>query len=111
VAFPVYSTLLQHGNYLGTSDNLSTVPEGYVWVVRDIDVFYDAEEGAAVWECDLCTPDSIAYCLPLYVNNPAAEGSWSWRGRQVLPSGYQLRVLTTLGRWYWGISGYQLTLP
>lgn len=108
---PVYSRRLLSGNDLGEFSYTVTVPDGVAWVIRDIDVFFDNESEPASWECDLLDPSHVVICIPLYIPNPTALGAHQWRGRQVLESGCELRVITVLGRWYWSISGYVLTVP
>jgi len=111
VAFPVYSTRLLSGHDLGAFSHSIVVPAGFVWVIRDIDVYYGADTGPSEWECDLIDQDAIVVGILNAQINPSSAGASQWRGRQCIEAGCTMRVETVGGTWYWTISGYQLTLP
>jgi hypothetical protein len=84
------------------------VPDGLVYVVRDIDVVN--ETGT--------TGDELSFIGPvlnqLIVIRQGHEMNgfiWSWRGRQIYSVGEQVGVKANVGSWSVTISGYQLTLP
>jgi hypothetical protein len=84
------------------------VPDGVVWVIRDIQVWEDGQEGP----------------VPIYVvgsNNQifwafGADGTFNgslgqWEGRVVLEAGQSMAVQPGGGTWDVTICGYQLTAP
>lgn len=84
------------------------VPDGLVYVVRDIDVVN--ETGAS-------TDEMVVFNQTgghLFVIRQAHEivgFNFAWRGRQVYNVGEQVAFQSTAGTWSVSCSGYQLTLP
>lgn len=83
-----------------------TVPEGFVWVLRDLDAWYvgflsntihlTGSAGQAIWGNAFAGAEQPQYA--------------SWRGRQVLNTGESFGVNSAQATDI-TVSGYQLTLP
>lgn len=106
---PVYSVqLAAHVNYTGTLDVF--VPDGYKYVVRDIDVFWNASSDSS----DLLFKGNPGNIIYAFIPVPGASGQGSWRGRQVFETSQKFTMqwigLGTRG-FDFQVSGYQLTLP
>lgn len=89
----IYSVRLFTGP-VGPGDSLLyAVPDGFVAVVRDVDVvnyaaapstnlqLYTGSSGADIW----------------FISHPAENTYWPWRGRQVFPAGDELRIYNGTG--------------
>jgi hypothetical protein len=84
------------------------VPAGLVYVVRDIDAFDDTA-GASD---NLIVFNQLSGVLISWQGpSLAANGNYSWRGRQVYNEGEQVAFRAFVGTWAIACSGYQLTLP
>lgn len=84
------------------------VPDGLVYVVRDIDCFNDTSSSAD----NLIVFNQLSGVLCNFQGDvPAGLPCWQWRGRQVYNEGEQVGVHAFVGTWGISISGYQLTLP
>lgn len=84
------------------------VPDGLVYVVRDI----DARSNTGITGDQLAFYNQTAGILwaPQLVAGGSDEG-FQWRGRQVYNPGERVMVQSFSGEWTVSISGYQLTLP
>lgn len=84
------------------------VPDGLVYVVRDIDAVHTAGSSSDVFEV-------IGQALQLLwfatASTSDANGGAQWRGRQVFNEGEQVGFKAVSGTWDISCSGYQLTLP
>lgn len=85
-----------------------TVPSGFVYVVRDLDVV-ELTGNSGVY-MDLMSP-TLGPMVRISRADTTSFGHASWRGRQVYGPGEQVGVKATSGLWSVTISGYQLTLP
>ena len=110
MASSVYSKVFMdlHGVGSGDIEVITFEPDGYVWVVRCIDVFLAGVGGGEFNVYD----DAGATFFAAQV--PDASGSWQqWRGRQVFNPGNQIsfepQLLDPLGHADIRISGYQLS--
>lgn len=117
MARPLYSVQLwadENGTSGDTSFFSEVVPDGSVWVVRDLEVGNAHAssvvlQGILFW---LNTPGDPS--VPLF--NVPWGSSWGgktfrWRGRQVLPAGSSIGCFCYETEWSWVLSGYQLTAP
>jgi hypothetical protein len=84
------------------------VPDGLVYVVRDIDVVELTATNGSILEVKNQTLGPL-----VYFERTAADGLGlgSWRGRQIYNEGEQVGFLALSGQWSIACSGYQLTLP
>ena len=89
-----------------TGDSALVVPEGVVWVVKDI----------MVWDDSDLTSAEIAFAgsedQNFFVFESGTDVSTrlgQWRGRVVLEAGQQLRVYVVSGEWDVTCCGYQLS--
>lgn len=108
----VYSQVFMdlHGVGSGDIEQITFEPEGFVWVVRDIDVFLAGVGGGEFNVFD----DAGATFFAAQVAD--VTGSWQqWHGRQVFNAGNQInfepQLIDPLGHADIRISGYRLTLP
>jgi hypothetical protein len=84
------------------------VPDGLVYIVRDMDAFSDTA-GATD---NLVVFNQLGGILwDLQGSLQPQGGNWQWRGRQVYNEGEQVAVRAFVGTWAIAISGYQLGLP
>lgn len=84
------------------------VPNGFVYVVRDIDAF-ETTGGAA----GFALLSQVAVPVQFFVS-PGGAGAvqnHSWRGRQIYNTGERVGFEAASGSWNISCSGYQLTLP
>jgi hypothetical protein len=83
----------------------ASVPDGLVWVVRDIDAYNRGGLGAVL---DIEFPSgALIFSAVATTLNP---GPWfPWRGRQILTSGETMVIGGASGPWDCTVSGYQLT--
>lgn len=84
------------------------VPDGLLYILRDIDVWNNAS-GPDV-ELQVFNPDGGALWTALDPSQ-ALHSGWQWRGRQVFSVGEQVGFQSFNGTWSIMASGYQLTLP
>lgn len=84
------------------------VPNGLVYVVRDIDIW--ASSGAN--NDELIMYSQVLGALHVWkFTTGVSDGNFSWRGRQVYNTGEQVAFQSLQGTWSIACSGYQLTLP
>jgi hypothetical protein len=107
VATPVYST-----RFLASPDPTFpptyTVPEGFVAVVREVDVYCAPSEGGSNCLVQLVDPPCVIYANPSLTAGHTDHLST----RQVFQAGEQLTINSTLGAESSVlVSGYLLTLP
>jgi hypothetical protein len=111
LAAPVYSSVLWDPGPLGPGTTVGpTVPDGVVWVVRDV----EASCNIAVSQGSNGFALSVDGGTPFFKRfDPHAHGgdSYSWRGRQVVEPGSGLQLHVASDTWYVRICGYVLTLP
>jgi hypothetical protein len=114
-SLPVYSVVIHRER--GFEGSLTIAPPaGYVWVVRDVDVYANAQLDQAT---DFFVEEASTGATFVWFNWSASEQNLKqWRGRQVIPSlalggGITIRQVTTLPDISLpvdvSISGYQLT--
>lgn len=104
----VYSTRFMNG-FMEPGIKSYTIPAGYVAVIRDIDVCATGTLSTPVpgVEVDIGGTVFAQLGLPFALQNL----SYGWRGRQIANAGEVLNVRTSVGGWYYSVSGYLLTLP
>lgn len=102
----VYSKrFLQAASHTGSLS--ATVPDGVIWIVRDIDcydvsatdgdlVIFLGALGQGIWTASKLAGSGI---------------SFSWRGRQVFSAGESFAIDCAVGVWGFAVSGYELTSP
>lgn len=103
----VYSTKFAAGVGTGSTEDVYTVPAGYVAVVRDIEVI--SGSGASdvlVFECVSPGPLHVVIWV-LYSTGANVWGQW--RGRVVLVSGDAISALAPADGSTYLISGYLLS--
>jgi hypothetical protein len=110
---PVYSVLIYEKHDLGFTDSIE-LDAGFVWIVRDIDVFFPGTALGATASVVAAIEGATFYS----VSNPTVDirGEWhQWQGRQVLIPQTGLDTLAITGGSNVGpgvdvrISGYKLT--
>lgn len=110
----LYSAQLYAGLNEGTGTyNSTSVPAGYIWVVRDIVVLaplrsvvlpqfafsFDMQDGGGL----------PLFSIPDW--EAVAGHSYHWGGHQVLLTGSNLRAVVRGPGWSWRVSGFTLTTP
>lgn len=102
----LYSTVLLRAK--GSSGASAIVPAGFVWVVREISVWFGGTLGSAI-EIDLLPDHLIVYSK----NAPSGGGFGDFQERRiVMPAGGGNGLRFTTGdTWDVIISGYQLKSP
>jgi|SRR5580658_8410843 hypothetical protein len=103
----LYST--QFGGGIVSPDEVSffpVVPDGYIWVVRAIDLVPLDSEGGQISVVETTLP-----CYLFTVGTAVAGQSYQWRGHQVFNAGQSLAVFNGISTWSFVMSGYQLTSP
>lgn len=107
----VYSQLLWQAAGLSPGTYSSdVVPDGFVWVVRDLVVIIDATDSLLLqgfFIVDTAGVPRWTWPRP-YVR---ANVDYHWSGHQVLETGDQLTMTSADDSTSWAMSGYQLTLP
>lgn len=84
------------------------VPDGLVYIVRDIDAFDDSAGSSD----NLVVFNQLGGILVSWIGPSIASiGAYQWRGRQVYNEGEQVAFRSFGGSWAVACSGYQLTLP
>lgn len=86
------------------------VPAGFVWIVREVEVF---GQGDLNWRTAGFTLTSIDGAPIFAISYPFAEIDrfYHLTTRQVLDAGDQLVMVTGEYGWSWRISGYALSTP
>ena len=108
----IYSVVmfqLGPGSFGGAYET-TPVPDGYIWIVRDIDIKSPGVPWTRTYGLNITDGEQA----PLYVtdHHNAPGGTYSfWRGRQVLQAGDTLLITVVEAGWSIRISGYQLTAP
>lgn len=107
---PVYSLrILAAGNVTAATGEVGpVVPDGLVYVVRDIDLINDT--GAPGDEIYL-KGQALQLLWVVKQPSPATTVNFAWRGRQVYNAGERVGFVVVAGTWDISVSGYQLTLP
>lgn len=101
----VYSVQLYEGR--NVNDGSLTVPDGFIWIVRDIDAFFGGGlDGGA---CNFI--GSLGQTFAYFSFTGLVSSSFSWRGRQVFNPGQTFGFISDRAGVDVTISGYQLTLP
>jgi hypothetical protein len=110
MARTVYSLRITAGGGLIASTGKvgPIVPDGLVYVVRDIDVVETSGTRPVALEV-YGQAEQLLWYVPL--NTASDPASQRWRGRQVYNEGEQVALAATSGTWDFAVSGYQLTLP
>lgn len=84
------------------------VPDGFVYVVRDIDLVYHG----ATNDDELVFFNQTGGLMWIAVYTTGLTSVvWSWRGRQVFNEGEQVAIQSAGGTWSIAMSGYQLSTP
>lgn len=106
----VYSSL-----FLLLPDNVSeqeaTVPDGYVFVIRDVSGVFNLGALFSV-RVDI-SPDGVSYYGVYEANNTAGAGGFHQEMRVVVPPGFIIRASSGggAGSASCAVSGYSLTTP
>lgn len=100
----IYSLSFWDGNVAtgGAATDLFTVPDGFVYVVRDIDGWSESAAGADVY---LGVTGNRAILLKVASNVVGCQ----WRGRQVYSAGNIFQAFPTQANFHLKISGYKLS--
>jgi hypothetical protein len=107
VAAPVYSIrILAHGAL--TSSITTTVPDGLIYVARDLDVVCLTPSATSVVNLRGSNSQIIWYVSVDLSTMPRWQ---SWRGRQIFYPGEPLTLAVESGTFDVTLSGYQLSLP
>ena len=111
----VYSIMMVEA-VLASGDNAGVVvPDGYRWVVRDLDGYFSPAPGGPGYVGLLVNPAGTSDTIYIGVWRFArgVGGQARWRGRQVIEAGGGLTVEVAGNGIPSGfqVSGYQLTLP
>lgn len=107
----LYSTLLYEAFFVPSgSASSATVPTGFVWVVRDIELAtggnpYQYLGGISIFD------DAGAVIFSVQAPWALGNSYYPWRGRQVLEAGDRLVLATIDTQWIARISGYVLSAP
>lgn len=103
----VYSTLLVAEQGLSAPLSL-TVPPGYIWILRDLDLY----NGGGLGSAELFLVGSSGQAIYWARQTPGSDASvFQWRGRQVIEGGQSVTVNVTSGDWDVSLSGYVLSQP
>jgi len=92
--------------------SLNTCPDGFIWVVRDISVYFTddlIESELVYWRFTIGGGS-----LPFWAPRPASMQSsrtYHWEGRQVINQGDDVGVETNLTDFGYSVNGYQLSTP
>lgn len=84
------------------------VPDGFVYVVRDIDLVY---HGATNDDELVFYNQALGLLWIVVYTTGLTSVVWSWRGRQVFASGERVGIQSFGGTWSIAMSGYQLSSP
>lgn len=115
MARPVYSVSLSAGNLIGPDNVEADLPDGFTYVVRDIDLdcVCDQISGDNI-SAYVRAPGGTLYIAIVTFAFPAGYyGIPRWRGRFVAPPGFTVLGIgctTSSLSFSFNISGYQLTL-
>ncbi len=85
------------------------VPDGHLWIVRDIDAYSNVGASSLTFFVAHATPGVLG--APPFMMGKISGGSEDlvqWRGRQVLPAGDEMILLPNGGSVDFNISGYDL---
>jgi hypothetical protein len=108
---PVYSTLLLHGGITGSGVQTAAVPDGFIWVVREISVITSRVPSSGLLVQVFSTSGELMY----QVFPPGWSGTKLQHRRAVIASSGLLEVQYTVDPYGPGgafvISGYQLSSP
>lgn len=87
------------------------VPQGFVWVVRDVRMLNIAQPATAVAAPILLTSGGTLRIAasPTYSSMPGIL--YHWQGRAVAAPGEFLTAITTSPNWNMVVDGYQLSTP
>lgn len=108
---PLYSKLLAAiAGGTGTT-TVGPVPAGFIWIVRDVDGVGNGSGAAGTLYLELIDPSAAIVIFAAFDLPATGNTNTPWRGRQVLPEGWSLRVLPAGAYWQGAISGYQLSSP
>jgi hypothetical protein len=110
VARDVYSIRMIGEASLDSSSGLigPVVPDGLVYVVRDIDAWELTGAGSTGLEITNALGGPLLFWQG---GTTVPTRLFAWRGRQVYGEGEQVGAIVTGGQWSLQVSGYQLTLP
>lgn len=105
----VYSTVFLSGNLAGGESSSVTVPDGFVWVLRDIQGLIIGDTNNVTF-ATLSVDDVVLLQWSLAVNVGIPS---EWNGHMVCLPGETLLVGASpaAGGWAFRLSGYQLTQP
>lgn len=84
------------------------VPDGVVWVVRDMDINGVTD---TVGDVLAVASPTLGNLFIVRILTGGSGDNKQWRGRQVFNTGEWLKVTSFQGTWDVTISGYALTLP
>jgi hypothetical protein len=102
----VYSAVLLEQYLEPDTSYEQLVPDGYIWVVRDVVAVFASDDAGAALNLTDTTSVTVVYLLP-----PSGGGMAHWSGRQVIPTAYGLVAENGLVECSVRVSGYALTLP
>ena len=89
----------------------ATVPDGFIWVVRDIVAFWDGSSDPSLELANLSISPSTLVLDWIAVGSGGARVVEHWEGRQVITTGETLTWGSTTDTWFVMVSGYVLALP
>lgn len=108
MASSVYTVSMGSQKGASGSYTLGGPPEGYRWVVKDIDVYFGNQIGSTSLEVFTSNADTIFFAFE------ASEEirTWTqWNGRHVIDYPEVLQIYVDGGNCDISCSGYQLSLP
>ena len=104
----LYTTQLFQGVFPGDGGSVTlTVPDGYIWVLREID--YSGSTGDHLW-IDFSTEGEPTFTLGEDIPDSYTNYA-QWTGSLVCPSGSTLTLYSDTGSTNAILSGWQLSAP
>lgn len=111
MASPLYSALLARVSAASAGTYpLGAPPSGFIWVVRDVHAFNTNIAPLVLNGWILEDSSAVRLCGQGAFQARAAV-DYDWQGRQVVPEGDSLQLVTFDTDWEFRISGYVLTSP
>lgn len=106
----VYSQLFISTQLEPSTPYTVTVPDGFVWVVRDVTLYNNNSAIIGVKNAYVYGTDGVPFA------GPGGPFVWSdeyyhWEGRQVIPEGNELTGYSDDVFWNLRVTGFALSLP
>lgn len=112
MATPTYSAkLFAQGPLASASEAFGPVPDGKLWVIRDV-VFQNIAVPPAISSAVFIVADFDTLVAGVPQASVIAGSLYHWRGRQVLAPGETSHIDSPdFSNWFVSVMGYVLTLP